>query len=193
MSRSGETSAPFELVGSKGRFLRWPRFVELRVHLRFVVHEHHASHLHYDLRLERDGVLCSWAIPKGPSMDAAVKRLAIEVEDHALEYADFEGIIPEGRYGAGVVVIWDNGVYKPVDWKPNKIGFILYGTRLRGGFTLMCMKSSGKAREWLLIKSKDKYAVPGWRIEPGLTPQRKAQLIGRELSLSSHKRTRDLT
>ncbi len=145
--------------------------------LRFVVHEHHASHLHYDLRLERNGVLCSWAVPKGPSMDPAQKRLAVEVEDHALDYAGFEGIIPDGQYGAGIVVIWDFGIYTPVDWKPYKVSLIFDGSKLKGAFTLMRMKGKGKTKEWLLIKLKDKEAVPGWKIQQSLTPQKKAELI----------------
>ena len=144
---------------------------------RFVVHEHHASHLHYDLRLERNGVLRSWAVPKGPSMDAAQKRLAVAVEDHALDFVDFEGIIPDGHYGAGIIVIWDCGTYTPADWKPDKVSVILDGSKLKGHFTLMHMKGGGKSKEWLLIKGKDKEAVPGWRIEQSLTVQRKAELI----------------
>jgi len=106
---------------------------------KFVVHEHHASHLHYDFRLEIGGVLKSWAIPKGPSMNPAERRLAILVEDHPIEYGEFEGIIPEGRYGAGAVVIWDSGVFEPLEdpqagLANDQLSFRLKRKRLRGEF-----------------------------------------------------------
>jgi bifunctional non-homologous end joining protein LigD len=145
------------------------------VHTRFVVQEHHASRLHYDFRLERDGVLKSWAVPKGPSMDPSQKRLAIAVEDHDLEYADYEGIIPPGQYGAGAVVTWDAGSYEVISWKPNEIVFTLHGKKLRGGFALVRL-SRGKENEWLLLKRKDPEAVPGWSIKRALTAERKAAL-----------------
>ena len=147
--------------------------------LYFVVQEHHASRLHYDFRLERDGVLVSWAIPKGPSMNPSEKRLAIQVEDHELEYADYEGIIPEGEYGAGAVVVWDSGAYEPVDWGDDLIDFVLEGERLRGGFALVRLKK-GKGNEWLLIKRKDEHARPDWKVERALTPERRAELEERE-------------
>jgi len=143
---------------------------------RFVVHEHDATHLHYDFRLEMDGVLRSWAIPKGPSMNPAEKRLAVQVEDHPLEYGDFEGVIPEGSYGAGTVVIWDSGSYDLVEKKPDKISFILKGKNLRGHFTLVLLKGRGKGNEWLLIKQKDQYADPGWKLKTGLTPAKRVKL-----------------
>ncbi|MCE5243112.1 MAG: DNA polymerase ligase N-terminal domain-containing protein [Syntrophobacteraceae bacterium] len=142
--------------------------------LRFVVHEHHATHLHYDFRLEREGVLRSWAVPKGPSMDSKDKRLAIAVEDHSLQYGDFEGIIPEGQYGAGVVVIWDSGTYEPGEWREDRIVFTLDGTKLKGGFTLARLKGGGK--EWLLIKRKDEYSLAGWKMKIRLTPELEAEL-----------------
>lgn len=124
----------------------------------FVVHEHHARHLHFDFRLEMDGVLKSWAVPKGPSINPSIKRLAIMVEDHDLDYGSFEGTIPEGYYGAGTVVIWDKGTYKLLNGSINsgKIEFELKGKRLKGIFVLIKMK--GKDKEWLLIKKKDEDA-----------------------------------
>jgi len=126
---------------------------------RFVVHEHHASHLHWDFRLEVEGVLKSWAVPKGPSMNPADRRLAIQVEDHALEYGDFEGVIPEGRYGAGEVIIWDAGTYEPlVDMvagiRDGNVKFSLMGNRLKGDFALVRFKRGETGKEWLLMKMK---------------------------------------
>jgi len=134
----------------------------------FVVHEHDASHLHYDFRLEMEGVLRSWAIPKGPSMDPSDKRLAVLVEDHPLEYAAFEGIIPEGEYGAGRVAIWEHGTYALLEKKDDKIVFFLEGIKLRGNFTLIRLRRSKRGNEWLLIKQKDEYARPGWKLERSL-------------------------
>ena len=124
----------------------------------FVVHEHHAKRLHFDLRLEMENVLKSWAVPKGPSMDPKDKRLAIMVEDHPLEYAPFEGTIPEGMYGAGTVAIWDKGTFEIEggSLKSGKIDIVFHGEKLRGAFALA--KMSGKDKEWLMIKKKDKYA-----------------------------------
>jgi bifunctional non-homologous end joining protein LigD len=139
----------------------------------FVVHEHDASHLHYDFRLEMEGVLRSWAIPKGPSMDPSDKRLAVLVEDHPLEYADFEGLIPEGEYGAGRVAIWDRGSYFLLEKKEDKIIFSLEGKKLRGNFTLVRLRGGRKGNEWLLIKQKDQYAQPGWKLKTSLPGRRK--------------------
>ena len=136
---------------------------------KFTVHEHHATHLHFDFRLEMEGVLKSWAVPKGPSMNPKDKRLAIMVEDHALEYSSYEGIIPDGQYGAGVVVIWDRGEYELLkgDIYQGRIEFYLSGKRLKGGFSLVRM--SGKQKEWLLIKKKDHFAQPDFVMKTVLT------------------------
>lgn len=131
---------------------------------RFVIHKHDASTLHYDLRLEVDGVLRSWAVPKGPSTDPRDKRLAIEVEDHSLGYADFEGVIAEG-YGAGTVIVWDAGTYRPLEDERSMAealadghaGFSLCGRKLRGGFTLQRIGGGDKPR-WLLVKRRDRDA-----------------------------------
>jgi bifunctional non-homologous end joining protein LigD len=142
----------------------------VNVMLKFVIHEHHASHLHFDFRLEMGGVLKSWAVPKGPSMNPADKRLAVMVENHDLEYAEFEGTIPEGEYGAGEVVIWDKGTYALVSGSidSGKLEFRLNGTKLNGIFVLARMK--GKQKEWLLIKKRDAYADPSFRLRTVLTP-----------------------
>ena len=137
----------------------------------FVVQKHAASHLHYDFRLEMDGVLKSWTIPKGPSMNPADKRLAIMVEDHPYSYRDFEGTIPEGNYGAGNVIVWDNGTYiladedrldidehkLQSDLQKGHLSFILNGKKLKGEFVLVKLKTK-QENTWLLIKSKDQYA-----------------------------------
>ena len=131
----------------------------------FVVQKHAASHLHYDLRMEMDGVLKSWAVPRGPSYDMADKRLAVHVEDHPLEYAEFEGIIPKGNYGAGGMIVWDRGEWIDLeDWREGlekgKLLFELKGFKLRGKWTLVKIKKSEK--EWLLIKERDAYVTsPG--------------------------------
>src|SRR6059036_3851936 len=129
----------------------------------FVVHMHAATRLHWDLRLEMEGVLKSWAVPKGPSANRADKRLAVHVEDHPLEYGDFEGIIPEGNYGAGEVIVWDRGRWVPLEdphegMKHGKLLFELHGYKLKGKWTLVKLKKGEK--EWLLIKEKDGYAAP---------------------------------
>jgi bifunctional non-homologous end joining protein LigD len=131
----------------------------------FVVHKHAARQLHFDLRLEMDGVLRSWAVPRGPSYDQADKRLAVKVEDHPLEYGDFEGVIPEGNYGAGGVIVWDRGEWVPIeDWRQGlekgKLLFELKGYKLHGKWTLVKLKKSEK--DWLLIKERDQYMTsPG--------------------------------
>jgi len=121
--------------------------------MRFVIHEHHASHLHWDLRLEMGGALRSWAVPKEPSQDPSVKRLAVAVDDHPLSYADFEGTIPEGSYGAGEVKIYDAGEYELIehDEKKGKIMFDLKGKRLQGTYCLIRLKDG---KNWLFFKKK---------------------------------------
>ncbi|KCZ72645.1 DNA ligase D-like 3'-phosphoesterase domain-containing protein [Candidatus Methanoperedens nitroreducens] len=119
----------------------------------FVVHEHHATHLHYDLRLEMGGVLRSWAVPKEPPEKEGVKRLAIQTEDHPLEYADFEGTIPEGMYGAGAVRIWDKGEFSLEEEKEDRLLFLLKGRKLIGRYALIKTKFKGKD-SWLLFKRK---------------------------------------
>jgi bifunctional non-homologous end joining protein LigD len=135
--------------------------------LRYVVQKHDASHLHYDFRLEWKGVLLSWAVPKGPSLDPSVKRLAMPTEDHPLEYADFEGVIPGGEYGGGTVMVWDRGSWKPevddVDAALEKgdLKFLLRGRKLKGSWVLVRTRGfgGGKGRPaWLLIKHRDRYA-----------------------------------
>jgi bifunctional non-homologous end joining protein LigD len=150
--------------------------------MRFVIHEHHATRLHYDFRLEIGEVLKSWAIPKGPSMNPADKRLAVMVEDHPLEYADFEGIIPQGLYGAGPVLIWDSGEFQPEgnpesELKKGKISFYLEGKKLKGTFSLVLMKGRGSGKDWLLIKGKDSFAKEDWKIKEELTPARMNKLF----------------
>jgi bifunctional non-homologous end joining protein LigD len=134
----------------------------------FVVQKHAASHLHYDFRLEMDGVLKSWAVAKGPSVDPAVKRLAIEVEDHPLAYGDFEGTIPKGEYGGGTVMVWDRGTWEPTEdphkgFRTGRLKFKLNGTRMKGLWALVRMKPRPKDRHpnWLLIKDRDPAAAPG--------------------------------
>jgi bifunctional non-homologous end joining protein LigD len=115
---------------------------------RFVVQEHHATHLHWDFRLEKEGVLKSWAVPKGPPEQKAIKRLAVQVEDHDTDYIDFEGTIPKGEYGAGRVKIWDKGTYTVESESPRRIVFALKGKRLKGRYSLVHLRD----KQWLLIK-----------------------------------------
>jgi len=140
---------------------------------RFVVQKHRASHLHYDFRLEMDGVLKSWAIPKGPSLDPADKRLAMQVEDHPVSYFDFEGIIPPGNYGAGTVMVWDVGKWQPEGdahamLAGGDLKFNLDGDKLKGSFALIHIRSSkpgNKGTEWLLIKHRDAYVQEPYDID----------------------------
>jgi len=135
----------------------------------FVIQKHHATQLHYDFRLEMEGVLKSWAVPKGPSYDPTVKRLAMMTEDHPYDYASFEGVIPAGNYGAGNVIIWDNGTWEFIEpgddpvkaLQQGKLTFRLYGKKMFGEWALVKIKGrSPKGNEWLLIKHRDKYANP---------------------------------
>ncbi len=137
---------------------------------RFIVHEHHATHLHFDFRLEMDNVLKSWAVPKGPSMNPRDKRLAIMVDDHTLAFGSYEGIIPEGQYGSGAVVIWDQGDYELLNGSiaAGRLEFFLHGKKLRGIFLLA--KMSGKIKEWLLIKKRDDLAEDDFVMKTVLTP-----------------------
>src|SRR5436190_11021721 len=140
--------------------------------LQFVIQKHAASHLHYDFRLELRGVLKSWAVPKGPSTDPSVSRLAMLVEDHPFDYKDFEGIIPKGNYGAGAVIIWDHGTYEPVEKAPTKeaqehlltkqfyggsIKIKMNGKKLKGVYSLTKTRERGETA-WLLVKAKDRFA-----------------------------------
>ena len=164
-----------------------PAKVEKKSGHRFVVQKHRATRLHYDFRLEMEGVLKSWAIPKGPSLDPADKRLAMQVEDHPVSYFDFEGTIPQGNYGAGTVMVWDVGTWEPLSPQPVKGKYVagtdaeaaemlqkgdlkirLHGQKLKGDFALIHIKArrpGSKGTEWLLIKKHDEYAVEGYDIE----------------------------
>lgn len=139
---------------------------------RFVIQKHAATRLHYDLRLEVDGVMKSWAVPKGPSLNPGDKRLAVHVEDHPLEYRKFEGVIPKGQYGGGEVIIWDQGTYElegplnaDAQMARGDLKFILHGKKVRGSFVLVQIKSSKEKKEWLLIKHKDEFVDPLWNVE----------------------------
>jgi bifunctional non-homologous end joining protein LigD len=145
---------------------------------RFVIHEHHASRLHFDLRLEMGGVLKSWAVPKGLSLNPNDKRLAIEVPDHSLGYINFVGTISEGSYGAGRVAIWDNGEYlaktNPLEeLEKGRLSFTFYGEKLRGGFVLLRMKD--RKGQWLVIKERDEFADFDWKLETVLQPKAKRE------------------
>jgi bifunctional non-homologous end joining protein LigD len=165
-----------------------PPRVEKKGKFRFVIQKHRASHLHYDFRLEMEGVLKSWAVPKGPSLDPADKRLAMAVEDHPVSYFHFEGIIPENNYGAGTVMVWDTGTWDPVDadnpgkklskleaerlasamLKKGNLKFRLHGDKLQGEFALVHMKGrrpGSKGTEWLLLKHRDEAVQPGYDID----------------------------
>ncbi len=141
--------------------------------LAYVIQKHAASHLHFDLRLELDGVMKSWAVPKGPSLDPTVKRLAMQVEDHPIEYNKFEGTIPEGEYGGGTVMLWDRGTYTAPGSDPDPeatlrrgyekgdFKFELHGKRLHGSWVLVRIRRDEERRQWLLIKHRDEFAEEG--------------------------------
>ena len=131
----------------------------------YVIQKHRASHLHYDLRLESNGTLLSWAVPKGPSLDPSVKRLAMQVEDHPVEYAEFEGVIPEGEYGGGTVMVWDKGTWSPqsdiaASLAKGDLKFTLHGEKLKGSWVLVRTRGYGSSSKtsWLLIKHRDLFA-----------------------------------
>ncbi|MBV8051726.1 MAG: hypothetical protein JOZ80_11095 [Acidobacteriaceae bacterium] len=183
-----------------------PPKLEKKSRHRFVVQKHRATRLHYDFRLELDGVLKSWAVPKGPSLDPADKRLAMQVEDHPVSYFDFEGIIPQGNYGAGTVMVWEVGTWEPLSPQPvngkyvpgtdaearkmlekGDLKFRLHGKRLNGDFALIHMKSrrpGSKGTEWLMIKKHDDYVVKGFDAEEEdtsvLSGKTMAQIAGDE-------------
>jgi bifunctional non-homologous end joining protein LigD len=138
----------------------------------FCVQRHDATRLHYDFRLEIDGVLKSWAVPKGPTLDPAARHFAAHVEDHPIEYGSFEGNIPAGNYGAGSVMLWDRGVFDLLgdasgaeQMARGDLKFRLHGEKLNGDFALVRMKGRGKGNEWLIIKKRDEFAAPGWDVE----------------------------
>src|SRR5271163_3235874 len=181
-----------------------PPKVEKKSGHRFVVQKHDATRLHYDFRLEMDGVLKSWAIPKGPSLDPADKRLAMEVEDHPVSYFDFEGTIPQGNYGAGTVMVWDVGTWEPLSpvtvkgkyvaateaeadamLKKGDLKIRLHGKRLKGDFAIVHIRArrpGSKGNEWLLIKKQDDEVVPKFDIDKFetsvLTDRTMAQIAG---------------
>ncbi|HXN73226.1 MAG TPA: DNA polymerase ligase N-terminal domain-containing protein [Candidatus Acidoferrales bacterium] len=136
------------------------------IELLYVIQKHRATQLHYDFRLEWKGTLLSWAVPKGPSLDPSVKRLAMQVEDHPVEYAAFEGVIPEGEYGGGTVMVWDNGTWEPevenveAALQKGDLKFTLHGKKLKGSWVLVRTRGYGRSSEksWLLIKHRDQYA-----------------------------------
>src|SRR5260221_7489219 len=145
----------------------------------FVVQKHRATQLHYDFRLEADGVLKSWAVPKGPPMDPKVKRLAMQVEDHPVDYANFEGVIPEGEYGGGTVMVWDTGIYAPEDTgkvakalAKGELKFAVLGKKLEGSFVL----ERTRGRQWPLVKHHDKHPKRG----AGINETQPNQVVGNE-------------
>ncbi len=183
---------PLEEYRHKRDFRRSPepKGQPARAHRRpiFVIQEHHARRLHYDFRLEADGVLKSWAVPKEPSLDPSVKRLAVRVEDHPLAYATFAGTIPEGQYGAGAVFIWDHGTYENLRDDPSvaegiksgRLEFVLHGEKLHGRFALIRMKGRGQDKEnWLLVKMKDEFARSGDQAPDAAAPQRPTKRTGK--------------
>jgi bifunctional non-homologous end joining protein LigD len=150
------------------------------------VHEHKASRLHYDFRLELAGVLKSWAVPKGPSMNPADRRLALKVPDHPVAYIGFQGIIPSGQYGAGPVVVWDRGTFEVREdgtpqgqLRAGKLAFVLKGRKLKGGFALARLRTGRTGEAWLLMKKADAHADPSWKLRTELSRARLARLAVR--------------
>ncbi|MDB5352181.1 MAG: ykoU [Planctomycetota bacterium] len=186
----GAAAMPLEEYNAKRDFTktREPSGAKGKKHKQpiFVVQEHHASVHHFDFRLEADGVLKSWSVPKGPSLDPSVKRLAVQVEDHPIGYATFEGTIPKGQYGGGTVAIWDHGTYESLmEDKPEpktaaegiddgRLEFVMHGKRLKGKFTLIRMKWGKGKPQWLLMKSKDEFAEEGTEPEESKPKRAKA-------------------
>jgi bifunctional non-homologous end joining protein LigD len=164
----------------------------------FCVQRHDATRLHYDFRLEIDGVLKSWAVPKGPSLDPAVKHFAAHVEDHPIDYGGFEGNIPAGNYGAGSVMLWDRGSFELLgdlrakdQLAKGDLKFRLHGEKLKGDYAIVHMKGRGKGNEWLLIKKRDEFAVPGWDVEEhaySVLSGRTQEEIARNLPARKEKR-----
>jgi len=164
----------------------------------FCVQRHDATRLHYDFRLEIDGVLKSWAVPKGPTLDPEVKHFAAFVEDHPLDYGSFEGNIPAGNYGAGSVMLWDRGTFDllgDVDGAAQiargDLKFRLHGEKLKGDFALVHMKGRGKGNEWLILKKRDEFASPGWDVEAhahSVSSGRTQEEIARNLPARESKR-----
>jgi bifunctional non-homologous end joining protein LigD len=169
-SKNLQSLMPLDEYRAKRDFTRSPEPAGERAHADrqgprfFCVQKHLASHLHYDFRLEHDGVLLSWAVPKGPAIDPSVRRLAMQVEDHPLEYGTFEGVIPEG-YGAGIVMLWDQGTWEPqvpdvaAALRKGDLKLTLHGVKLKGSWALVRTRGAGE-RGWLLIKHRDEWAVP---------------------------------
>ncbi len=184
--RTTKRSAPLTEYRQKRDFTKTaePRGGEggakTRKALRFVVQKHAASHLHFDFRLELDGVMKSWAVPKGPSYDPAVRRLAMQVEDHPIDYNTFEGTIPQGEYGGGTVMLWDRGTYEAEDgggiealrdgYERGDLKILLHGKRLQGGWVLVRMRRDENDRaQWLLIKHRDETADPDYDVVASAT------------------------
>ena len=168
---------PLEEYAAKRRFEKTPEPAPSAAQPRpaghyFCVQRHDATRLHYDFRLEIDGVLKSWAVPKGPTLDPSLKHFAAHVEDHPVEYGDFEGTIPAGNYGAGSVMLWDRGTFELIgdstgleQMARGDLKFRLHGEKLNGDFALVLMKGRGKGNEWLILKKRDQFAVEGWDVE----------------------------
>jgi bifunctional non-homologous end joining protein LigD len=180
---SGATRAPARRSPAKRKAAK----------LRFVIQKHAASHLHFDFRLELDGVMKSWAVPKGPSYDPAVRRLAMQVEDHPIEYNTFEGTIPKGEYGGGTVMLWDRGTYEPEDpeggvdalragYAKGDLKIRLHGQRLEGAWVLVRMKKEDERAQWLLIKHRDEFADPDYDVTAEVTTSVKSDRTMEEIA-----------